>query len=338
MRRFLIEFIRAGEWWDFKLVPIFAAFYATALSLQIPSSELWRSALLLLLSMVPGAIYVSVINDITDRAEDAAAGKTNRMAGRSSLVMASFVALPLLGGFAFDVYWRHDPLLLSFYLSAWIAFSLYSLPPFRLKVRGIFGVAADASGAHLFPTLVAVTLAAHSGGKPVDPKWLAAMAVWAFSYGGRGILWHQLTDRQNDQQAAVRTFAERHSPEVSIRIGTLLAFPLEIVSLACILWWMRSLLPIAALLLYAIVTLWRLRAWKMNAVIVEPKSNFLIVLSEYYDALFPLAILAESTLRHPHDGYFLAAHLLLFPRRLLQFMSDLWKLRYMIKYSASYGA
>ena len=74
---------RAGEWWEYKLVPIFGIFYATALYLKLPILWLWPAALTLLLALVPGAVFVSLINDLTDKAEDAAAGKRNRMAGRS---------------------------------------------------------------------------------------------------------------------------------------------------------------------------------------------------------------------------------------------------------------
>jgi hypothetical protein len=43
-----------------------------------------------------------------------------------------------------------DRLSLSLYIMSWVAFSLYSIPPARLKTKGILGVLADASGAHLF--------------------------------------------------------------------------------------------------------------------------------------------------------------------------------------------
>jgi len=75
---------RAGQWWDYKLAPIFAAFYASALVLQTPVSSLGWGLAQLFLAMVPGAAYVSLINDLTDEADDRAAGKPNRMAGRSA--------------------------------------------------------------------------------------------------------------------------------------------------------------------------------------------------------------------------------------------------------------
>jgi 4-hydroxybenzoate polyprenyltransferase len=308
--------VRAGEWWDYKLVPIFAAFYATAAVLQIPVSSLWLAALTVLLSIVPGAAYVSVINDVTDRADDAMAGKPNRVASLSRPAVVALVAFPIGAGLFFAFLWRDDVLLLSLYLAAWAAFSLYSLPPFRLKTRGIFGVLADACGAHLFPTLVSVVVVFRAAERPVRVPWLVIVGVWAFAYGLRGILFHQLSDRENDHHAAVRTFAARHLPHMATRLGAFIAFPLELAAAAAMVWQIRSLWPVVSLGLYALLAAVRIYRWRWNAVVVTPKPRFFVVLQEYYDFFLPIAILVASALQHPVDILALAVHLLVFPRRL----------------------
>jgi 4-hydroxybenzoate polyprenyltransferase len=241
-------------------------------------------------------------------------------------VVAVLVALPVLAGLVFSFLWRHDALLLSFYLAAWLAFSLYSLPPFRFKARGILGVLCDASGAHLFPTLVAVVLAYRGAGDPVRFSWLITVGVWAFACGLRGILWHQLTDRDNDRSAGVRTFAERHPPHVAERLGTYVVFPIELAALAALLRQLRSPWPLLLLAFYALLVIARVRWFGMRVVIVRPKPRFLIVLHEYYDGFLPLAILLASSLRHHLDFVVLAVHLALFPRRLRQTVKDIVKL------------
>jgi hypothetical protein len=65
----------------------------------------------------------------------------------------------------------------------------------------------------------------------------------------------------------------------------------------------------------------------MQAVIVEPKPRYLIVLHEYYDLFLPLALLLACAWRWPWDAVALVLHFLLFPRRLVQTAGDLWKLR-----------
>lgn len=319
--------MRAGEWWEHKLVPIFAVSYATAFTLRVPLVSLWPAAVTILLALVPGAAYVSVINDVTDRREDLAAGKPNRLVGRSRALVVLLIAIPVAAGLVFAFLWRRDALLLSVYLAAWLAFSLYSLPPFRWKTRGILGVIADASGAHLFPTLVAVVLTYREAARPVDAIWLAAIATWSFAYGLRGILWHQLTDRENDRVAAVRTFAQRHPPHVAVRLGRFVAFPLELIALSVLLWRMQSVVPVALLALYGILVLLRVRWLAMNVVIVESRPHFLILLQEYYDVFFPIGILIAASIREPWDLIALAVHLLLFPGRA---MLSLKEMRYLL--------
>lgn len=322
----IVNLVRAGEWWEYKLVPIFAAFYATALTVDASIAALWPAALTLLVALIPGAAYVSVINDLTDRREDLAAGKPNRFATGSPAIGFVVVAITVAGGLFFSYLWRRDVLLVTVYLSAWLAFSLYSLPPFRWKTRGILGVLCDASGAHLFPTLVAVAMAYRGAGRTPDLAWLVAVGSWAFANGLRSILWHQLSDRENDRTSGVRTFAERHPPGVAVFLGTWIAFPVELVSLTVMLWKLQSVWPVLFLAVYVQSVRWRAYSWKMNPVVVAPKPRFLIVLHEYYDVYLPIAILAASAFRNPHDVVVLAAHLLLFPIRTRQTLRDIGKL------------
>jgi 4-hydroxybenzoate polyprenyltransferase len=289
-------------------------------------SSLWLTALTILLSLVPGAAYVSVINDLTDRDEDLAAGKPNRLAGRSRGYAALLIAITAGAGLVFCFLWRRDTLLLSLYLAAWLAFSLYSLPPFRWKTRGFLGVLCDASGAHLFPTLVAVVLTFRDAGRPVNLAWLLAVGAWAFAAGIRGILLHQLVDFEADRHAGVRTFAQRHPPEVTARIGTFLAFPVEGLALAAMLWQMRNPWPLAALAGYVLLTILRVFQWRKNTVIVVPKERSMILLHEYYDAWLPISVLVASALRHPLDFVVLAVHLLVFPTRARQVLRDTYAL------------
>lgn len=317
---------RVGQWWDYKLVPIFSIFYATALTGQGPVASIWPAAIVLLLAIAPGAAYVSILNDITDRSEDLRAGKPNRMAGRPSWLVVLLVAAPVSVGVVFTVLWRDDALLMSAYLCAWAAFSLYSLPPFRLKNRGILGVIADASGAHLFPTLVAALLALRWMGREADYIWLLAVGAWAFACGLRGILWHQLYDRENDRKIGVQTFVVRRSARTAVRLARYAIFPLELIALAILLWRMQSLLPVLFLALYALMAWLKVWLWRVDVVIVEPSERYTIVGREYYGFLFPLAVLVASAFLHPADWLVLVAHSLLFPGPAISVMSDVQRL------------
>jgi 4-hydroxybenzoate polyprenyltransferase len=314
--------VRAAEWWEYKLVPVFATAYATALLLKLPVVSMWPQLLLALAALVPCAAYVSVINDLTDLKEDLASGKPNRLVGRSRAFVAAVLACCILPGAAVAIYWRRDPLLLSLYLGAWAAFTLYSLPPVRLKGRGVFGLLADASGAHLFPTLLAVCLVYRWRGSPVEPAWVATVAVWSLSFGLRGILWHQLTDIDNDGKVGLRTFARRHKIARLRGVGNFVVFPAELCAFALMLWRLDSRAAPALLCVYALLELARARLWGVNLVVVVPKPKFQIVMLGYYEAFFPLAVLLSSAVTYPADALMVAAHFALFPRRGAQTLKD----------------
>ncbi len=318
----LTHIIRAPEWWEYKLAPVAAVFYATSFTHGVAVSDSWWSLLTMLLALAACAAFVSVINDLTDRADDAASGKPNRFAGHSIASGLLLVAITVAAGVAFCILRRDEVTLVAVYVAAWVAFTLYSVPPFRLKTRGFAGVLADASGANLFPALVAVFAAQP---RP-RTEWVIAAGVWAFANGMRGILWHQLTDVANDEQAGARTFATRHDPRFVARIGTWIAFPFELIALAAMLMQMKSAWPAAFLAAYALLVYLRVLRWHMNVAIVAPRERFLIAMHEYYDAFLPVAILIASAARHPFDWIVLAVHLAIFPMRGWQVVRDAVKL------------
>lgn len=279
-------------------------------------SSLWVSALSLLLAIVAAAIYASLVNDVTDLGADLAAGKRNRVAGRSRPTVVTLIALTVAAGFLFAWLWRDDAPLLACYVATWLAFSLYSFRPFRLKGRGAAGVLCVAAGEQLFPALVAVLLACRGAQRAVSGTWVASVAVWAFAYGLRGILWHQLTDADNDRAAGIRTFACRH-PRAAPVIGTFVVFPLELGALGAILWQIGSAWAPAFLVLYVLYAVRSARRWRTAPVIVVPKPRFFIVLHQYYSDLFPIALLIAASIRDRRDLLVLAAHILLFPRRVV---------------------
>jgi hypothetical protein len=252
-----------------------------------------------------------------------ASGKANRLFGKSREFIAAVLALCILPGVAVAIYWRDDLLLLSLYLAAWTSFTLYSLPPIRLKTRGVLGLLADASGAHLFPTLLAVSLVYRWRGEPIDPIWFASVAVWSLTFGLRGILWHQLSDLDNDEKIGLRTFARRHKIARVQALASFVFFPLELSAFAVMLWRADSRLAVALLCFYGLLEFSRKKWWQTNLVIAMPKPRSHIVMQEYYEVFFPAAILLSSSSRYPIDAILVAAHLAIFPRRAIRSLKNL---------------
>ncbi|HEY1606443.1 MAG TPA: UbiA family prenyltransferase [Allosphingosinicella sp.] len=320
--RRLAGILRAGEWWGHKLPPALAVFYGTLFLSRHAVSAAAPSALALLVAVAAAAAFAGTVNDLADRADDAAAGKPNRMAGRSPMEAALLVGVPLAIGLAFAIGWRSDLPLALAYAGSWIAFSLYSLPPFRLKRLGFAGVVADAAGAHLFPSLTALLLAAQAAGQGLDIWWTASVASWSFAYGIRGILWHQLLDSDNDRRAGIATLALRVSPAWAARLATHIVFPIEAAALAAMLLRLGSLLPPIFLLLYLLL----LAALRIRTVIVASERRWAMALQDYDELLLPVAILCAATLVHPLDALILLAQLALFPRRPLRILVRLGSL------------
>ncbi len=318
----LVGTIRADEWWEPKLAPMLGTGYATALLLHISLMQLWPSLLLTLLAVAVAAAYVSLLNDLTDLGIDRAAGKHNRLDGRSQgrslAAIAGCVGVgTLLGVFA----WHGDALAWALYGGSWIAFSLYSIPPLRLKARGFPGALADAAGAHVFPQLLVVAVVFAWRPSPFDSGWLAIVAAWSLAHGLRGAVWHQLNDVPADELTAVRTFATGH-PVLARKLVSYVLFPVELVGLAAILWRVHSLAPLAVLLLGVLLDLLRLRVWRQKLRIVTwgPMSRH--AMHEYYVVFYPAGFLLAATLRDGAVAIVLVVHALVFRRSLVALVRD----------------
>lgn len=304
----LAKVFRVADWWSFKLTPPLALFFGTLVATGQPLMPRWLDMVTLIGAIAICAAYVSLINDVFDREEDARSGKRNPLADvppRASRIL--MLALPVAGA-ALASAWGGEPTVLLLYAASWIAFTAYSAPPFRLKTRGWPGIVADAAGATVFPVLLAVTLAGRSSASGPDPLWIAAAAAWATGWGLRGILWHQLADAERDRAGSVRTFVQRSGPRAATLVGRYVALPLELSALALLLAKTGSVLPVIFLVLYLGVLAGRSKLWRASG-------GRALVLDEYYDGLLPLAMIAASALRHPSDWLLLIPFFILFGRR-----------------------
>jgi len=321
MRSILGPF-RVDCWWEHKLSPILATIYLTAAFSRIPFPSLWPVVALALPALIACASYVSVLNDLTDAKDDQASGKSSRWPGEARTYPALLLASCAAAGGAFLIVWRKDTLLFSTYLLSWLAFALYSAPPFRLKVRGIWGVLADACGAHLFPTLFAVSLVYHWNGTEATTQWTILIALWSFSAGVRGILWHQLEDAVNDRKIRLRTFACLHGTKAAGRLG-LLTFLLESAAFSLILWLTHNALAALFLVLYGLFALVRRRLLGIGLTVINPGQASRMAMAEYYIVLFPLAYLLTASWQQPWAILLLLLHGVLFSRQGLYLVHEI---------------
>jgi hypothetical protein len=306
--------IRSQEWWAHKLPPLLAIGYATGLMSPVPLYKVALWLVFLLSSLVVGAIYVSVINDITDLEEDIASGKSNRIQQVPVKYRWLIPGTCILMGFGFGYFLYPDLLSCLLYLLSWIVFSLYSIKPVRLKNRGIWGILADGCGSHVFTSLLMVSSISYITNQSINWIWFGAAGVWALCYGLRGILWHQFADRENDIKVNLNTYASKISPSAFINKGRTL-FIIEAVSLGIMLFEINLAGPLVGLALYFILVFIRYDRYKNQLIIVMKTDErpFQILMADYYQMIFPVSLLLYASITNSLNLIVLAIHIVLFP-------------------------
>lgn len=323
----LLKILRYAEWWEYKLPPLLGIGYATLLLLNKNIFEYSRYIFLVLISLIIGAIYVSVINDVTDIKDDLAAGKTNRMAGLPAFLRWLLPIGCIIIGVCFIIFFYYPHFLSClFYTAPWVLFSLYSFKPFRLKNRGLFGVLADAGGSHIFTSLLIISSLTFFSGEKINVAWLVLVGIWALCYGMRGILWHQFTDRQNDIKSGIETFATKRNPHNFI-IAEYIIIAIEIACLLCIIALLFNIYVIVAFLLYIILAILRHKKLYLQPVAITTSNTpFQILLLDFMQVFFPLSLLLYATVTQQNGWVVLVMHLILFPVKSVQVLKDVKKI------------
>ena len=305
--------IRSSDWWEYKLPPMLAMSYLIIDQTSYTIISSWLVFIIVLFSLITGAAYVSLLNDATDINEDKLAGKKNHMAAFSVAKRVSITLLPLfVAGCLVIGPMRRYPLAIGFYLIAYVCFTLYSLPPFRFKKRGILGVFADALGSQVFPMLFIMTFLMGKTGQSLDYIPLIFAGVWACCFGLRGILWHQFSDLKNDTISGMKTIVGTLS-NLQIRITGRFILVVELLAFASIILYYRNVYVVIAMTTYALQTFMIRRNWQVIQIILRPsESRYRIFMFEFYQVYFPFAILIGHCFRQPIDIVALAIAFILF--------------------------
>ncbi|MEM7049891.1 MAG: UbiA family prenyltransferase [Acidobacteriota bacterium] len=315
--RSLVALLRLGDWWP-HLVPVILACLYACLVLGAEAVTLARRLPWFLVALVALASFGYLLNDLADAEQDRRVGR-RRAAFLRPAQHRALVVLSLLVGLLGWTLLAAPPaasLLLALQLALLVA---YSVPPLRLKERGLLGVIADALYGHVLP--VAITLLVFAPAPGVAPVALAVV-LWSLAKGLRNILLHQIEDRKRDRRAAVRTLLSRRPPLAVLSAINRGLLPLEIVALSVLLvvlapaWW--------GFVAFLVFTFLKFSAWKLWSL---PKRyrrlKFLWFLNDFYEEwIGPILILILAAT----DGRWLLLlplHLLLFPRLLRRMGQDL---------------
>jgi 4-hydroxybenzoate polyprenyltransferase len=314
------------QWWSFKLIPPLIAAYIGCIMADVAIAAQWRALLAVLIGLASSAAAVSVINDLFDRADDRRAGKLNRLEGASRRQVVLRLLPPVAIAAAVMWWWRDEHVVAGLYAALWIVFACYSIPPLRLKGRGLLGAIADATGANLLPILLAIV--ATAPGRP--NTWLVVTSTtWALSFGLRGIVWHQLGDVAGDRRSGVATFVVAATPERVRGLMLKWLFPLELVAVGGLIILSQSWEGVFALCLYALTVGKVKRHFGSRSIVLADADGGEPLMHDFYFVLLPLSLLIESALRHSSDVLVLVVHLLIFASAVFAYASEIlhWRKR-----------
>jgi 4-hydroxybenzoate polyprenyltransferase len=223
LRAVVTGWLRLSRWHDWctsKLTYI----GATIVLLAPPDSSV-TVLLALVGTIATWAAFGYGVNEGADRHSDQQAGKTNRAAPLSRASWSLFLLLTAGSSLGLTLLWRADAAAPALVLAGLVLSAGYSLPPLRLKERGILGLVGAASAQWVLPVLAVAAIQPRGWSRP--DAWCLAMLGLAI--GMRWIAVHQMRDASVDQKAGVQTYA---SSGGRIGLVILCAFLLELGLLA----------------------------------------------------------------------------------------------------------
>lgn len=175
---------------------------------DIPSNEAIEFIALSFVTIIGIAGFGYIVNDISDKDQDKKAGKNNHITQLSvinaTVILLIMLALALSPWLIFPT----DVLSIVLLFSEVGLFIVYSLPPFRLKEKGLLGVICDSLYAHVVPTALAVHTFFLIGHSDIlsSSYLILPLLAWQFVLGIRNILYHQTIDYDNDIESGTKTY------------------------------------------------------------------------------------------------------------------------------------
>ncbi|HIK19199.1 MAG TPA: tetratricopeptide repeat protein [Leptolyngbyaceae cyanobacterium M33_DOE_097] len=308
--------IRSHDWWLYKIPPLLTIAYAEILLLNLPVLQSLLTVAALLFAIACVAAYGHIINDSFDVEVDRQVGKRNAMA-QFSLWQRALFCLALAGlGFSLPVLMKFSTLAISLLGINYLLPTLYSAPPFRFKEKGILGILSDAAGAHAIPTLFIATTFAHLvAAPPLQGIGLAiAATAWSSFAGIRGILLHQLWDRDDDLRSQVKTLVTESNVE-NVRFWmSRIIFPIEMLLLGSLILVISYSTPLILVftVFYFLSKLALTKSDPTSTFDPAPVEKSYVVPHDFYEVGLPLILVTALSLQNPWFAILLLLQVTLF--------------------------
>lgn len=189
------------------MVMLGSAYYALYITPILPPIGAFLAKLIIFTIATIGiASFGYVINDLTDVQQDLRSGHYNIMERHARLGRCLILVFVVLLGTLPWIWLPRSPLILTLLALEYGLFLAYSVPPIRLKSRGLWGPIADSIYAYVLPGTIAALVASDGESGPAFVAYIIVFVVWCFLFGLVGILKHQLFDHSRDRLDNIRTF------------------------------------------------------------------------------------------------------------------------------------
>lgn len=305
------------------MVMLGSAYYALYITPILPPIGAFLSKLTIFTIATIGiASFGYVINDLTDVKQDLRSGHYNIMVRHARLGRCLILIFVVLLGTLPWIWLPRSPLILTLLALEYGLFLAYSVPPIRLKTRGLWGPIADSIYAYVLPGTIAALVASDGESGPAFVAYIIAFVVWCFLFGLVGILKHQLFDHSRDRLDNIRTFVVTYGWGAAFDATLKLSYAAMIAYLFLIT--IQGHVNHFIFIGFGVHLSWQLWSWKRHHIalarlenpVSRPERFHLIydqVLGNFCWYWQPLIILILLALRSSDYLILLLAHLLLLP-------------------------
>lgn len=324
----MLKLFRTNTWWNAVVPQVLGWIYLLSQGKSLET--VLRINFFFFVALICISTFGYLFNDYCDVDADRKAGKRNLLNNLSKAARAIIVLMPLLVGSAAWHLTYPDPTENILFCLQITSLILYSMPPVRLKERGIAGVIADAFYGHINPVFITLFWHMH-----LDTKswWFIGLLSIVFVIttlkGIRNILLHQIDDRRADAKAGVKTFIVQRGPWAALLfINNIL--PFEVLLAIGLAAFISIVYPpfFVWTLLFFIITYLKFSGWKLRDLPKRQlKFKFLYFLNDYYEGWVPVGFLLLLCIKDSSFFILLILHLILFPGYITKLWSDIKTIR-----------
>jgi len=259
--------IRLTRWWTFLVPFLLGLLYVNFYLEEISAGESLLLTVLFFITFCGTIAFGYFLNDVTDIGIDREAGITNLAAANGSRKNYLILFILIVAALLPWLFLPRNQYNVSLYIFQLLLLFTYSVFPIRLKRYPIACVITDALYNSAVPLLIIfstfIVPEVFCCNTKVCIVFITTI-LWAFLKGIRGILLHQIGDRNNDRKTSINTFVLYYGPLKSFKLIWNFTFRIEIILFSAIVIYLSLshfpflflILPVFYIYLFLYLRLW----------------------------------------------------------------------------------